>query len=118
MEPIPLQKLNKIDFGRRKPSLHEVTIFHVAQMICSAEKWTKLLVNCCFGLSQRLALNKQNHTLSCYYHPALLKLTGRFPSTAVRVGFSSKAGDSILLFCSFFDMRLLEYMKDLLQLCK
>lgn len=39
MEPIPLQKLNKIDFGRKKPSFLEVIVFHVAQMICSAEKW-------------------------------------------------------------------------------
>lgn len=37
MEPIPLQKLSKIDFGGEKSPL-EVIVFHVAQMICSAEK--------------------------------------------------------------------------------
>lgn len=38
MESIPLQKLNKIDFGGKKPSILEVIVFHNAQMICSAEK--------------------------------------------------------------------------------
>lgn len=38
MEPNPLQKLNKIDFGRKKPSPLEVIVFHVAQMIFSRRK--------------------------------------------------------------------------------
>lgn len=102
------KKLNKIDFGGKK-ALSRLQSFTLHRWYARQKNRPQLLFNCCSGFNRRLAPKEQNHHLSPYHHLNTLELYGKISITAIRAGFGSKVGDSIMFFVLWYQVfRVLE----------